>query len=226
MRQIFLDTETTGLYPDQGHRIIEIAAVEIFNRRPTQRHFHIYINPEREIDPGAQEVHGISLEFLQDKPLFANIAEEFVEFIRGAELIIHNAPFDVGFLNMELVRLNLDKLESYISGIIDTLKMAKEMRPGQRNNLDALCRHYGIDNSQRTLHGALLDAELLAEVYIAMTRGQESLLMELSSPVEQVTQASLAVDLSAIKLLAADEEELAAHQQYVESLIKSGASIW
>lgn len=226
MRQIFLDTETTGLYPDQGHRIIEIAAVEIFNRRPTQRHFHIYINPEREIDPGAQEVHGISLEFLQDKPLFANIAEEFIEFIRGAELIIHNAPFDVGFLNMELARLNLDKLQSYISGIIDTLKMAKEMRPGQRNNLDALCRHYGIDNSQRTLHGALLDAELLAEVYIAMTRGQESLLMELSSPVEQVTQASLAVDLSAIKLLAADEEELAAHQQYVESLTKSGASIW
>ena len=226
MRQIFLDTETTGLYPDQGHRIIEIAAVEIFNRRPTQRHFHIYINPEREIDPGAQEVHGISLEFLQDKPLFANIAEEFIEFIRGAELIIHNAPFDVGFLNMELARLNLDKLESYISGIIDTLKMAKEMRPGQRNNLDALCRHYGIDNSQRTLHGALLDAELLAEVYIAMTRGQESLLMELSSPVEKVTQASLAVDLSAIKLLAADEEELAAHQQYVESLTKSGASIW
>lgn len=226
MRQIFLDTETTGLYPDQGHRIIEIAAVEIFNRRPTQRHFHIYINPEREIDPGAQEVHGISLEFLQDKPLFAKIAEEFIEFIRGAELIIHNAPFDVGFLNMELARLNLDKLESYISGIIDTLKMAKEMRPGQRNNLDALCRHYGIDNSQRTLHGALLDAELLAEVYIAMTRGQESLLMELSSPVEQVTQANLAVDLSAIKLLAADEEELAAHQQYVESLTKSGAAIW
>lgn len=158
--------------------------------------------------------------------MFANIAEEFIEFIRGAELIIHNAPFDVGFLNMELARLNLDKLESYISGIIDTLKMAKEMRPGQRNNLDALCRHYGIDNSQRTLHGALLDAELLAEVYIAMTRGQESLLMELSSSVEQVTQASLAVDLSAIKLLAADEEELAAHQQYVESLTKSGASIW
>ncbi|WP_124551664.1 DNA polymerase III subunit epsilon [Methylophilus methylotrophus] len=226
MRQIFLDTETTGLYPDQGHRIIEIAAVEIFNRRPTQRHFHIYINPEREIDPGAQEVHGISLEFLQDKPLFAAIAEEFIEFIRGAELIIHNAPFDVGFLNMELARLNLDKLESYISGIIDTLKMAKEMRPGQRNNLDALCRHYGIDNSQRTLHGALLDAELLAEVYIAMTRGQESLLMDLSSPVEHVSQTSLTVDLSMIKLVKADKEELVAHQQYVEGLTKSGASPW
>lgn len=226
MRQIFLDTETTGLYPDQGHRIIEIAAVEIFNRRPTQRHFHIYINPEREIDPGAQEVHGISLEFLQDKPLFAAIAEEFIEFIRGAELIIHNAPFDVGFLNMELARLNLDKLESYISGIIDTLKMAKEMRPGQRNNLDALCRHYGIDNSQRTLHGALLDAELLAEVYIAMTRGQESLLMDLSSPAEHVSQTSLTVDLSMIKLVTADEEELFAHQQYVEGLAKSGATPW
>jgi len=226
MRQIFLDTETTGLYPDQGHRIIEIAAVEIFNRRPTQRHFHIYINPEREIDPGAQEVHGISLEFLQDKPLFAQIAEEFIEFIRGAELIIHNAPFDVGFLNMELAKLGLDKLETYISDIIDTLKMAKEMRPGQRNNLDALCRHFGIDNSQRTLHGALLDAELLAEVYIAMTRGQESLLMELSSPVEQVTHTSLKVDLSAVKLLSADAEELASHQQYIESLVKAGASSW
>lgn len=226
MRQIFLDTETTGLYPDQGHRIIEIAAVEIFNRRPTQRHFHIYINPEREIDPGAQEVHGISLEFLQDKPLFNHIAAEFIEFIRGAELIIHNAPFDVGFLNMELAKLGLDKLETYISGIVDTLKMAKEMRPGQRNNLDALCRHFGIDNSQRTLHGALLDAELLAEVYIAMTRGQESLLMELSSPVEQVSHTIVKVDLSMIKLMTADTDELAAHQQYIESLAKAGASAW
>ncbi|WP_029148919.1 DNA polymerase III subunit epsilon [Methylophilus sp. 5] len=226
MRQIFLDTETTGLYPDQGHRIIEIAAVEIFNRRPTQRHFHIYINPEREIDPGAQEVHGISLEFLQDKPLFASVAEEFVAFVRGAELIIHNAPFDIGFLNMELAKLGQDKLETYVSGIIDTLKMAKEMRPGQRNNLDALCRHFGIDNSQRTLHGALLDAELLAEVYIAMTRGQESLLMELSSPVEQATQANLAVDFSALKLVTADEAELNAHQQYIASLAKAGASTW
>lgn len=226
MRQIFLDTETTGLYPDQGHRIIEIAAVEIFNRRATQRHFHVYINPEREIDPGAQEVHGISLEFLQDKPLFANVAEDFIAFIRGAELIIHNAPFDLGFLNMELAKLNQDKLETHVSGIIDTLKMAKEMRPGQRNNLDALCRHFGIDNSQRTLHGALLDAELLAEVYIAMTRGQESLLMELSSPETQTTQTQLAVDFSALKVLAADAEELSAHAQYITSLVKAGASSW
>lgn len=226
MRQIFLDTETTGLYPDQGHRIIEIAAVEMLNRRPTQRHFHIYINPEREIDAGAQEVHGISLEFLQDKPLFAQIAQDFIEFIRGAELIIHNAPFDVGFLNMELSRLGLDPLVSFISGVIDTLKMAKEMRPGQRNNLDALCRHYGIDNSQRTLHGALLDAELLADVYIAMTRGQESLLMELSAPEQQTTQSHIEVDFSALKRLPPSEEELASHQQYIESLSKSGASPW
>jgi DNA polymerase III subunit epsilon len=226
MRQIFLDTETTGLYPDQGHRIIEIAAVEIFNRRPTQRHFHVYINPEREIDAGAQEVHGISLEFLQDKPLFAQVAAEFVEFVRGAELIIHNAPFDMGFLNMELARLGLDKLETAVSGIIDTLKMAKESRPGQRNNLDALCRHFGIDNSKRTLHGALLDAELLGEVYIAMTRGQESLLMELSGSAEQVAHDSIVVDLNNVKLVAADDEELAAHAKYIEGLAKSGATPW
>lgn len=226
MRQIFLDTETTGLYPDQGHRIIEIAAVEMLNRRPTQRHFHLYINPEREIDAGAQEVHGISLEFLQDKPLFAQIAQDFIAFIRGAELIIHNAPFDVGFLNMELSRLSMDPLPSFVSGIVDTLKMAKEMRPGQRNNLDALCRHYGIDNSQRTLHGALLDAELLADVYIAMTRGQESLLMELSTSEQQTMQSHIEVDFSAMKRLPPSQEELASHQQYIESLSKSGASPW
>lgn len=226
MRQIFLDTETTGLYPDQGHRIIEIAAVEMLNRRPTQRHFHLYINPEREIDAGAQEVHGISLEFLQNKPLFAQIAQDFIAFIRGAELIIHNAPFDVGFLNMELSRLSMDPLPSFVSGIVDTLKMAKEMRPGQRNNLDALCRHYGIDNSQRTLHGALLDAELLADVYIAMTRGQESLLMELSTSEQQTMQSHIEVDFSAMKRLPPSEEELASHQQYIESLSKSGASPW
>lgn len=226
MRQIFLDTETTGLYPDQGHRIIEIAAVEIFNRRPTQRHFHVYINPEREIDAGAQEVHGISLEFLQDKPLFGQVAEEFIGFVKGAELIIHNAPFDVGFLNMELSRLGMERLEHSVSNIVDTLKMAKEARPGQRNNLDALCRHFGIDNSKRTLHGALLDAELLAEVYIAMTRGQESLLMELSGAESQVSQAALNVDYTALKLLIADQEELAAHHQYIDSLAKSGAKPW
>lgn len=226
MRQIFLDTETTGLYPDQGHRIIEVAAVELVNRRPTHKHFHRYVNPEREIDPGAQEVHGISLEFLQDKPLFAQIADSFIAFIQGAELIIHNAPFDVGFLNMELGKLGLGPLTSYASEITDTLKMAKEMRPGQRNNLDALCRHFGIDNSQRTLHGALLDAELLAEVYVAMTRGQESLLMELSMPEQQGAQQAQAVDFSRIPVLAPTAEELASHQQYLESLKKAGAQLW
>lgn len=226
MRQIFLDTETTGLYPDQGHRIIEVAAVEIFNRRPTQRHFHVYVNPEREIDPGAQEVHGISLEFLQDKPLFPQVADDFLAFVQGAELIIHNAPFDVGFLNMELSRIGKPALTTFVSGITDTLKMAKEARPGQRNNLDALCRHFGIDNSQRTLHGALLDAELLAEVYIAMTRGQESLLMELASPVEMQHNLSAPVDFSQLKLQSALTEDLQAHQQYIEGLAKSGATPW
>lgn len=226
MRQIFLDTETTGLYPDQGHRIIEIAAVEMLNRRPTQRHFHVYINPEREIDAGAQEVHGISLEFLQDKPLFAHIADTFLQFVHGAELIIHNAPFDVGFLDMELSKLNLPALKTSVSGIVDTLKMAKETRPGQRNNLDALCRHYGIDNSKRTLHGALLDAELLAEVYIAMTRGQESLLMELNTPQISTSSQTEQVNFSAIRLVKADETELAAHADYIKSLAKSGAVPW
>lgn len=226
MRQIFLDTETTGLYPDQGHRIIEIAAVEMINRRATQRHFHVYVNPEREIDAGAQEVHGISLDFLQDKPLFAQVAETFVQFVQGAELIIHNAPFDVGFLNMELARMQLPALQTHVTGIVDTLKMAKEARPGQRNNLDALCKHFGVDNSKRTLHGALLDAELLAEVYIAMTRGQESLLIDLAATSDQAAVDALKVDLTQIRLMRATEDELSAHAQYIESLAKSGAQAW
>lgn len=226
MRQIFLDTETTGLYPDQGHRIIEIAAVELRNRRATQQHFHVYINPEREIDAGAQAVHGISLEFLQDKPLFEHIVDEFLTFIEGAELVIHNAPFDVGFLNMELNRIGKPPLSQYISQVVDTLKMAKEARPGQRNNLDALCRHYGVDNSKRTLHGALLDAELLAEVYVAMTRGQESLLMALDEPV--ATTATLTEDSMAytLKRLSANTEELDAHRLYIVDLQKAGAKPW
>lgn len=226
MRQIFLDTETTGLYPDQGHRIIEVAAVEMINRRPTNRHFHEYINPEREIDPAAQEVHGITLEFLQDKPLFINIADALIEFVQDAEVIIHNAPFDVGFLNMELGRIGLKPIQSFCDKIIDTLKMAKDARPGQRNNLDALCRHFGIDNSKRTLHGALLDAELLADVYMAMTRGQDSLLMDLQ---QNNTETVLAVDLKqdvSVKVLYADSDELEAHQKYIESLKKSGATVW
>lgn len=218
MRQIFLDTETTGLYPDQGHRIIEIAAVETINRRPTNNHFHRYINPEREIDAGAQEVHGITLEFLQDKPLFEVIANDFLAFIQGAELIIHNAPFDVGFLNSELGRLGFDGLEKACHCITDTLKMAKDARPGQRNNLDALCRHFGIDNSRRTLHGALLDAELLAEVYMALTRGQDSLMIDLEHNASSSESIVLTETSLKLKVVMANDEELAAHAAYLAGL--------
>lgn len=225
MRQIFLDTETTGLYPAQGHRVIEVAAVEVINRRLTKNHFHYYLNPDREIDQGAQEVHGISLEFLQDKPRFADIAHDLIAFIADSELIMHNAPFDVGFLNSEFGLLGLKTVEDITAKVTDTLKMAKEMRPGQRNNLDALCRHFGIDNSKRTLHGALLDAELLADVYMAMTRGQESLMMALDKPEQ--TGADVVPKINApilVKLASADEQT--AHEDYLAGLAKSGNCIW
>lgn len=225
MRQIFLDTETTGLYPAQGHRIIEVAAVEVVNRRPTNRHFHQYINPEREIDAGAQAVHGLSLDFLQDKPKFADITNDLIDFIADAELIMHNAPFDVGFLNHEFGLLGMPKVETLVQQVTDTLKMAKELRPGQRNNLDALCRHYGVDNSTRTLHGALLDSELLAEVYIAMTRGQDSLIMELDD-ADQLANVKLAEPFAPLIVQYADAAELAEHEAYLHELEKSGASVW
>lgn len=226
MRQIFLDTETTGLYPAQGHRIIEIAAIEMINRRPTNNHFHVYLNPEREIDPAAQEVHGITFEFLQDKPLFEAVSAQLIAFIQDAELIIHNAPFDVSFLNAELGRIGLQPIESMCARITDTLKMAKDSRPGQRNNLDALCKHFNIDNSKRTLHGALLDAELLAEVYKAMTRGQDSLLMDLeNTPHAEVQQVSSNQERK-LKVIKANEVELAAHEDYIASLAKAGAKSW
>ncbi|MFW5432126.1 MAG: DNA polymerase III subunit epsilon [Methylophilaceae bacterium] len=225
MRQIFLDTETTGLYPDQGHRIIEVAAIETINRRPTGNHFHQYINPEREIDAAAQNVHGITQEFLQDKPLFESIANDFSEFVKGAELIIHNAPFDVGFLNSELGRLGLKPVQEICDTITDTLKMAKDARPGQRNNLDALCRHFEIDNSRRTLHGALLDAELLAEVYMALTRGQDSLMIDLEhSDVE--AKATANKNRGALKVLMADDVESAAHESYLQGLGDKDTPHW
>ena len=225
MRQVFLDTETTGLYPAQGHRIIEIAAVEVVNRRVTDRHFHVYLNPEREIDAAAQEVHGITLEFLQDKPRFADVVDDFMDFVAGAELVIHNAPFDVGFLNAELGKIDRENLEKTAGNIVDTLKMAKDMRPGQRNNLDALCRHYGIDNSKRTLHGALLDAELLADVYMAMTRGQDSLMIDMLEEVAPLDDADDASHPRNLKVLRASDEELQAHEAYVNALNK-GANLW
>jgi len=225
MRQVFLDTETTGLYPAQGHRIIEIAAVEVVNRRVTDRHFHVYLNPEREIDAAAQEVHGITLEFLQDKPRFADVVDDFMDFVAGAELVIHNAPFDVGFLNAELGKIDRENLEKTAGNIVDTLKMAKDMRPGQRNNLDALCRHYGIDNSKRTLHGALLDAELLADVYMAMTRGQDSLMIDMLEEVAPQEDADDASHPRNLKVLRASDEELQAHEAYVNALNK-GDNLW
>src|SRR5262245_13797777 len=194
MRQIVLDTETTGLEVVLGHRIIEIGAVEIVNRRVTDRHFHCYLNPERDIEMGALDVHGLTSEFLQDKPRFREVAREFLEFVRGAELIIHNAPFDVGFLDHELRLLDLQPITEHCPQVTDTLRMARDLHPGKRNGLDALCERYTVDNSARTLHGALLDAELLAEVYLAMTRGQETLLMDLGPATSAAGEAE--IDLS------------------------------
>jgi DNA polymerase-3 subunit epsilon len=225
MRQVFLDTETTGLYPAQGHRIIEIAAVEAINRRVTNNHFHVYLNPDREIDAAAQEVHGITLEFLQDKPRFADVVSALLDFVADAELVIHNAPFDMGFLNAELGKIDRENLEKTAGNIIDTLKMAKEMRPGQRNNLDALCRHFGIDNSKRTLHGALLDAELLAEVYMAMTRGQESLMMDMLEEATSTHEDGEATHPRALNVLLASAQELGEHETYIQALNK-GDNLW
>jgi len=228
MRQIVLDTETTGLDPRQGHRIIEVACIEMVNRRLTGHHLHKYINPERDIDEGAQAVHGISLEFLADKPKFADIADEFLEFINGAELIIHNAAFDIGFLNAELRRLDRVPVETLCSGVTDTLKMAKELHPGKRNSLDALCERYEIDNSSRTLHGALLDTELLADVYLAMTRGQNTLMIEPEELPRGHRGASGRPDRKPLIVQRATDEELAEHQRLLQIIDKEskGACVW
>ena len=227
MRQIILDTETTGLDPTQGHRIIEVAAVEMVNRRLTGNHLHRYVNPDREIDAGAMRVHGITPEFLQDKPRFADIAQEFVDFIQGAELVIHNAPFDVGFLNMELRLLEMAPLSNWCDGVTDTLAMAKALHPGQRNNLDVLCKRYGVDNAARTLHGALLDCELLAAVYLALTRGQESLSIGLQARSEQADRAAAHARPRPV-LLQASALELAAHAGVLEAIASEskGACLW
>lgn len=228
MRQVVLDTETTGLDPRQGHRIIEVAGIELVNRRLTGRHLHKYINPDREIDAGAQAVHGITLEFLADKPRFADIAEELLEFIGGAELIIHNAPFDIGFLNAEFDRLEQGPVTTLCT-ITDTLRMAKELHPGKRNNLDALCERYAVDNSGRTLHGALLDTELLAEVYLAMTRGQDALLIEPDhTPRPQISADGSVRQRKPLIVRRADEAELAEHERLLAAIDKEskGACLW
>ena len=216
MRQVFLDTETTGLDPNQGHRIIEIAAVEINNRQLSENQFHIYVNPERDIDAAAQEVHGITLEFLKDKSFFKDIAEDFLSFIRGSELIIHNAPFDIGFLNMELGRMGLSNVEDHIEKVTDSLVMARELRPGQRNNLDALCRAYKVDNSKRSQHGALLDAQLLSEVYLNMTRGQEDIAINFSQDEKKLNLGK--VNQNQLKVVHANEEDISSHEAYLEKI--------
>ncbi|MDR2787860.1 MAG: DNA polymerase III subunit epsilon [Candidatus Accumulibacter sp.] len=236
MRQIFLDTETTGLEHKLGHRIIEIGCVEMRNRHLTKRHLHHYLNPERDIDAGALDVHGISLEFLQDKPRFADIAEEFLDFVRGAELVIHNAPFDIGFLDAELALLDKAPIETVCPAVLDSLRLAKELHPGKKNNLDALCERYGIDNSKRTLHGALLDAEILAEVYMAMTRGQESLIMEidqdkiipLETPATPFPTDARAETRRTRAVLRASERELAEHARLLTSIQNEskGKCLW
>lgn len=233
MRQIVLDTETTGLETKLGHRIIEVAGVEMMGRRLTGRHLHRYLNPDREIDAGAMAVHGITNEFLQDKPRFADVAEEFLEFVRGAELVIHNAAFDVGFLNHELSLLKLPPIETVCAGVRDTLRMARELHPGKRNNLDALCERYQVSNAHRTLHGALLDAELLAEVYLAMTRGQESLIIDMS-PTTSADAGALGSTAGSgrprppLRVLQAADDELAAHQKVLAGIDKEskGQCLW
>ena len=227
MRQIILDTETTGLDPNQGHRVIEVAAVEMVNRRLTGNHFHRYLNPDREIDAGAMQVHGITPEFLQDKPRFSDIALEFAEFIRGAELIIHNAPFDVGFLDTELRLADLNPLAHWCNEVTDTLVMAKALYPGQRNNLDALCKRCGVDNATRTLHGALLDCELLAAVYLSMTRGQESLSIGLENRLQHAPDRNRTPRARPIVLIAT-VSELALHEATLQSVQKEsrGLCLW
>lgn len=230
LRQVVLDTETTGINPKEGHKIIEIGCVELINRRLTQNRFHVYLNPDREIDAGAIEVHGITNEFLKDKSRFADIVEDFMQFTRGAELIIHNAPFDVGFLNHELAQLP-DETRSVESNstVFDTLAYARKKHPGARNSLDALCKRYGIDNSHRDLHGALLDAEILADVYLIMTGGQASLLDE-SEEVqtsEQQRIVRLSADRPKLKVIECSTEELIDHQQRLEKIAKaSGNCLW
>lgn len=235
MRQIVLDTETTGLESSQGHRIIEIGCVELENRRLTGNHYHQYVNPQREIDQGAIEVHGITNEFLNDKPLFERVAADFVEFVRGAELIIHNAPFDLGFLDAELKRLPQQKGSmTDLCGVVDTLVMARAKHPGQRNNLDALCNRYDVDNSQRDLHGALLDAEILADVYLAMTGGQTTFQLSDATansgdggPGSQQIRR-LAADRPVLPILRASAQEQAGHEAQLDAIAASsgGKVLW
>ncbi|ALU90583.1 DNA polymerase III subunit epsilon [Herbaspirillum rubrisubalbicans] len=231
MRQIILDTETTGLSPRNGNRILEIGCVEVLNRQLSGKNLHLYINPERDSEEGALAVHGLTTEFLADKPTFKQIAAEFLDYVRGAQIIIHNAPFDIGFLDAELALLGLPPFKEHVSDVVDSLQMAKELHPGRRNSLDALCDRYGISNAHRVLHGALLDAELLAEVYLSMTRGQNSLTMDLGAE-EDVTEGEDGklelAPLAEVIVVTASEEELGLHEEVLNQLDKEarGSCVW
>ncbi|MFJ3317064.1 DNA polymerase III subunit epsilon [Herbaspirillum huttiense] len=229
-RIVILDTETTGLSPRNGNRILEIGCVEVLNRQLSGKNLHFYINPERDSEEGALAVHGLTTEFLADKPTFKQIAAEFLDYVRGAQIIIHNAPFDVGFLDAELALLGLPPFKEHVSDVVDSLQMAKELHPGRRNSLDALCDRYGISNAHRVLHGALLDAELLAEVYLSMTRGQNSLTMDLGAE-EEVSEGEGKLELAPLAeviVVAASEEELGLHEDVLNQLDKEarGSCVW
>jgi DNA polymerase-3 subunit epsilon len=221
MRQLIIDTETTGLYPQQGHRIIELAALEVVNRRATGRTVHFRVDPERDIDVGATEVHGMTWEDLKGQPKFREVAADFVDFATGAQWVIHNAPFDLAFLDVELGLARRPPCAEIHAGVIDTLALAREMFPGKRNNLDALCERFGISNAQRTLHGALLDAQLLAEVYLAMTRGQDTLTIDIAAPGGLAGAGDAGVPATGrapLKVIAPTAAELAAHAEYLAAL--------
>lgn len=223
MRQIVLDTETTGIGPELGHRVIEIGCVELINRKLTGKHFHVYLNPQREVEEGAFRVHGISTEFLQDKPLFKDILQELLQFIDGAELVIHNAPFDVGFLNAELKHAKWSKRLDAHCTVFDTLVMARKKHPGQRNSLDALCKRYDVDNSNRQKHGALLDAEILAFVYLAMTGGQANLFVEdeaAGSDLKTTAKQTIELLTTHSPIQHASEAELNQHNDFIQFLVK------
>lgn len=232
MRQVVLDTETTGIGAEKGHRIIEIGCVELIDRKLTGRHYHQYVNPQRPSDEEAVGVHGITDEFLADKPVFAQVAQEFYDFIEGAELVIHNAPFDIGFMDMEFSRVNMPMTNTFCT-VLDTLVMARDMRPGQRNSLDALCKNYGIDNSHRELHGALLDAEILADVYLMMTGGQTDLMFNAVNDEEEKGKVKInlsefeGIDGTTLPIIRATGEELSEHDALLDLLDKkSDGAIW
>lgn len=229
MRQIVLDTETTGLDPADGHRMVEVACVEMINRRLTGHHLHLYLNPDRDSDPEALAIHGLTTKFLSEHSRFDEVAQEFIDYVKGAEVIIHNAPFDTRFLNAELKRIGLPEFPTLCEKITDSLVYAREIHPGKRNSLDALCDRYGISNAHRTLHGALLDSELLADVWLAMTQGQDALIMDFADDDARNGSASLgAFDASLLPVIKASATEIAVHETYLEALEKAAKkpAVW